>query len=291
MKIRLGEFRAPEKKKVNLDKYPTRVDPFYASPEEYETLLEAQKEKMRKLQELHFVNDSEAILIIFQAMDAAGKDGAIKHVMSGMNPVSCEVSSFRAPSAIELDHDFLWRAELRLPERGQIGIFNRSYYEEVLVVRVHPEFLKPQKLPPNLAHDKSIWKSRYQSIRDFEKHLLRNGTRVIKFFLHVSKDEQKERLMARIDDPEKHWKVNAGDTRERKFWDDYMHAYEQCIENTSTSEAPWFIVPADDKMNARLIVAHAVTKALESLHLDMPKLTPARKKELAEIRTLLSGEG
>jgi PPK2 family polyphosphate:nucleotide phosphotransferase len=221
------------------------------------------------------------LLLIFQGMDAAGKDGAIRHVLSGVNPQGCEVFSFKQPSAEELEHDFLWRTSRRLPERGRIGIFNRSYYEEVLVVRVHPEILRGQGLPPELIDERTIWKERYRSI---EEHLHRNGTRIIKFFLHLSKDEQRKRLLKRIDEPDKNWKFNLSDMHERLFWKEYMEAYEDCLGATSTPNAPWYVVPADDKRNARLFISHIVLDAFEELKMEYPTVTAKRRKELDEIR-------
>jgi PPK2 family polyphosphate:nucleotide phosphotransferase len=226
-------------------------------------------------------------LVIFQAMDAAGKDGAIKHVMSGVNPQGCQVFSFKHPSIEELEHDFLWRTTRSLPERGRIGIFNRSYYEEVLIVRVHPEILSSQRLPEESLERKTVWEDRYQSIVDLENHLHRNGTRIIKFFLHISKEEQKKRLLKRIDDPEKNWKVAAGDVTERALWNDYMKAYEDCLAATSTRRSPWYIIPADDKKTARLIVSSVILDTMRSLEMTFPKPDAERKKELQAIRKAL----
>jgi len=227
------------------------------------------------------------LLLIFQGMDAAGKDGAIRHVMSGVNPQGCEVFSFKQPTADELEHDFLWRTNRHLPERGRIGIFNRSYYEEVLVVRVHPEILRSQGLPEELCDEKNIWKERYRSIVDLENHLHRNGTKVIKFFLHLSKAEQRKRFLERIDEPDKNWKFSLADIHERKYWKQYIHAFEDCVTATSTHEAPWFVVPADDKENARLIVSQIVMDALDDLKMAYPKITAKRRKQLNSIRTML----
>jgi len=220
-------------------------------------------------------------------MDAAGKDGAIRHVMSGVNPQGCQVFSFKHPSATELDHDFLWRTTRSLPERGRIGIFNRSYYEEVLIVRVHPEILRIERLPDALLDEKTIWKERYRSIVDLEEHLHRNGTRIIKFFLHLSKKEQRKRFLERIDEPEKNWKFSLADIEERKFWKQYMKAYEQCLSATSTRRAPWYVVPADDKENARVIVSQMILDTLKGLKLTYPKTTRRRRKELLAIRKRL----
>jgi PPK2 family polyphosphate:nucleotide phosphotransferase len=241
---------------------------------------------LAELQDILYAQDRWSVLLIFQAMDAAGKDGTIKHVMSGVNPQGCQVSSFKAPTSEDLDHDFLWRCQKQLPERGRIGIFNRSYYEETLVVRVHPEFLAGQKLPPELV-TKKIWDERFQDIRAFERYLHRNGTIVRKFFLHVSKEEQKKRFLERLDLPEKNWKFSTNDATEREFWDDYMKAYEETIRETATEDAPWYVVPADNKWFTRVVVAAAVIDALASLNLHYPKVSAAKKKELAEVRKLL----
>lgn len=241
------------------------------------------------LQDILYAQDKWSLLVIFQAMDAAGKDGAIKHVMSGVNPQGCQVSSFKAPSPEELDHDFLWRCQKHLPERGRIGIFNRSYYEEVLVVRVHEKILQSQKLPEKLV-TKDIWQERFKDIRNFEKYLYRNGTIVIKIFLHVSKDEQKKRFIERVDDPDKNWKFSAADARERGYWDDYMKAYEEMIENTSTEESPWYVVPADDKSYARIAVASAIIHALDQMDLEYPKVSAEKLAELQEVKKALLAE-
>jgi len=239
-----------------------------------------------ELQDKLYAQDSWALLLIFQAMDAAGKDGAIKHVMSGVNPQGCQVYSFKAPSDPELQHDFLWRTTRNLPERGHIGIFNRSYYEEVLVVRVHPEILKSQKVPASLM-GKQIWEERFEDIRCFERHMARSGTVIRKFFLNVSKKEQKKRFLARLDEPEKNWKFSAGDIHERQCWDDYQKAYEEMIGNTSTEQAPWYVVPADNKWFTRLVISTVVVDALESLDLEYPKVDDAKRKELEAAKKLL----
>src|SRR5213080_5036578 len=241
---------------------------------------------LAELQDKLYAQDKWAVLLIFQAMDAAGKDGAIKHVMSGVNPQGCQVDSFKSPSAEDLDHDYLWRCMTRLPNRGYIGIFNRSYYEEVLVVRVHPEFMAKQKLPPKLA-GKQIWQDRFQDIRNFEQYLARNGVVVRKFFLHVSKKEQKRRFLERINDPQKNWKFSSNDANERDFWDDYMEAYEQMIQETATKDAPWYVVPADNKWFTRVVVATAVIETLDSLDLAYPKVDEAKLKELAAAKKKL----
>ena len=241
-------------------------------------------------QDMLYAQDQYSLLLIFQAVDAAGKDGAIKHVMSGINPQGCQVASFKSPTSTDLDHDYLWRCNLHLPERGRIGIFNRSYYEEVLVVKVHPEFLKGQKLPAGLV-DKNIWSDRYHDIRNYEKYLTNNGTIIIKFFLHLSKEEQKNRFLERIDNPDKNWKFSANDSKERAFWDQYMEAYEQTIQNTATSYAPWYIVPADNKWYTRIIVAAAIIDTLASLDLAYPKVSKTKLDELKDAKRILTEEG
>ena len=274
-------------KKIDLSKWPTRVKPVCRSKKKYQKLLETHIGELSSLQNLHYASNKSALLLIFQGMDAAGKDGAIRHVMSGVNPQGCEVFSFKQPTADELEHDFLWRTNRHLPERGRIGIFNRSYYEEVLVVRVHPEILRSQGLPEELRDEKNIWKERYLSITDLEQHLHRNGTRVIKFFLHLSKNEQRKRFLERIDEPDKNWKFSLADIHERKYWKHYMKAYEDCLTATSTHEAPWFVVPADDKENARLIVSRIVMDTLDGLKMAYPKTTAKRRRELHSIRKQL----
>jgi PPK2 family polyphosphate:nucleotide phosphotransferase len=286
MKIDSKDFRVTGEK-VKLSKWPTVVKPVYKSKEQYQELLVEHVEKLSSLQRLHYASNRYALLLIFQGMDAGGKDGAIRHVMSGVNPQGCEVFSFKQPSANELEHDFLWRTTRVLPERGRIGIFNRSYYEEVLVVRVHPEILRGQGLPDESLYKEAVWKGRYRSIVDLEEHLHRNGTRIIKFFLHLSKDEQRKRFLERIDAPDKNWKLSLADIHERKYWKDYMHAYEECLNATSTQHAPWYIVPADDKENARLIVSQIVEDTFNDLKMAYPKTTPKRRAELQSIRKLL----
>jgi PPK2 family polyphosphate:nucleotide phosphotransferase len=290
MKIDTERFAVPYKRKVNLKHWPTRVSSFYGSEEDYQEQLEDHVRKMSAMQELLYAHNRYALLLIFQAMDAAGKDSAIKHVMSGVNPQGCEVSSFKHPSAEELEHDFLWRTTRRLPERGHIGIFNRSYYEEVLIARVHPEILRAELLPEKLLEDKHIWKQRYQSIVDFEKLLHRNGTRVLKFFLHISKEEQKRRFLRRIDEPEKNWKFSVCDIQERKFWKHYMKAYEHCLAATSTDNAPWHVIPSDDKPNARLIISEIIVRELKSLKMGTLEPNKERRKELVKIRKMLVKE-
>ena len=288
MKIESQKFRVREGEKVRLKKWPTRIRPFYKSKEHYQNILAEHTRELSRQQSLLNAQNRYALLVIFQAMDAAGKDGAMKHVMSGVNPQGCEVFSFKQPSAGDLEHDFLWRTTCRLPERGRIGIFNRSHYEEVLVVRVHPEILRAQRIPEELLDGKTIWEKRYRSILDLEKHLHRNGTRVVKFFLHLSRDEQRRRFLERIDDPEKNWKFSQADIVERKFWKDYMKAYEDCLSATSTNHAPWHVVPADDKENARLIISQVILDTLKSLKMDYPKTSKAHRKELQSIRKLLA---
>ncbi|WP_264552955.1 polyphosphate kinase 2 family protein [Flavobacterium sp. N2038] len=241
------------------------------------------------MQDILYAQDKWSVLLIFQAMDAAGKDGAIKHVMSGINPQGCQVSSFKGPSSEELDHDYLWRCQKHLPERGRIGIFNRSYYEEVLVVRVHEQILKGQKIPEKLV-TKDIWENRFEDIRNFEKYLNRNGTIVIKFFLNLSKEEQKKRFIERVDNPDKNWKFSAADAKERGYWDDYMFAYEELIKNTSTKKSPWYVIPADDKYHARIAIASAVIHALDGMDLEYPKVSEEKIAELNAVKQALLDE-
>lgn len=283
MKIKVENFRIPEGKKVNLKDWPTKVKPCFGSKEEYKEILAEHVKKLEERQELLYGANQYALLVIFQGMDAAGKDGAIRHVMSGVNPQGCEVASFKQPSAEELEHDFLWRAQQKLPGRGRIGIFNRSYYEEVLVVRVHPELLAGEGLGREL-NDKRVWEQRYRSIVDMERHLDHNGTRVVKIFLHISKEEQRKRFLARIDETDKNWKLSVADIKERRYWKEYTHAFEDCLAGTSTKHAPWYAVPADDKENARLIVSQIVLDALDGMKMEYPKPTAKQKRELLEIR-------
>jgi PPK2 family polyphosphate:nucleotide phosphotransferase len=288
MKINSTDFRVWEGKDINLRKWPTTVGPVYKSKEHYQRLLEEHVAQLSSLQKLLYASNRYAVLMIFQAMDAAGKDGAIKHVMSGVNPQGCQVFSFKHPSAAELQHDFLWRTTRELPERGRIGIFNRSYYEEVLIARVHPEILRSEGIP-NTPHDgKAIWRDRYRSIVELERHLSGNGTRIIKFYLHLSKEEQRKRFLQRIDEPEKNWKFSLADIEERKFWKQYMKAYEECLSATSTRGAPWYIVPADDKENARLIVSQIVLDSLDGLKMTYPNTTAKHRRELQSIRKRLA---
>ena len=288
MKINAKDFCVRPGKNVELKEWLTIVKPFCKSKKQYQKLLREHVEELSWQQRLHYASNQYALLLIFQAMDAAGKDGAIRHVMSGINPQGCEVFSFKQPSAEELEHDFLWRTTCRLPERGRIGIFNRSYYEEVLVVRVHPEILESQGLSQELRDEKNIWKERYLSIVDLENHLYRNGTRIVKIFLHLSKEEQRKRFIERIDEPDKNWKFGVSDINERKYWKDYMDAYEACLSATTTDHAPWYIVPADDKENARLIVSQIVLDVFSELKMAYPKTTAKRRRELESIRKLLA---
>jgi len=288
MKIQIGKFQVREGKKIDLKKWPTEVEPFYKSKKQFKKLLRQRVDEMSDLQSLLYASNRYAILLIFQAMDAAGKDSAIKHVMSGVNPQGCQVFSFKHPSLQELEHDFLWRTTQCLPERGRIGIFNRSYYEEVLIVRVHPELLHAQGLPDDTVDEDTIWKQRYRSIRDQERHLHRNGTRTVKFFLHLSKEEQRKRFLARIDEPDKNWKFSRSDIEEREHWNDYMGAYEACLSATSARQSPWYVVPADDKENARLIISQIILDTLRELKMEYPKLSQKHQKELRSIRRLLA---
>lgn len=287
MRLDLDTLQIREGEKVNLVKRPTLVDPVYNSKNEYKKMLANQVEQLSKLQQVHYADNRYAVLLIFQAMDAAGKDGVIRHVMTGVNPQGCQVFSFKHPSAQELDHDFLWRSNRCLPERGHIGIFNRSYYEEVLIVRVHPEILSVQGIPDELFHGGKVWEHRFRSIVDMEQHLYCNGTRIVKFFLHLSKEEQQKRFLDRIDAPTKNWKFSVADIEERKYWKEYMLAYESCLGATSTKHAPWYVVPADDKKNARLIVSELILKTLTELKLSYPEATAQRRKELLDIRERL----
>jgi PPK2 family polyphosphate:nucleotide phosphotransferase len=288
MKIHPKHFRLEPGEKVNLKKWPTLVRRFYKSEENYKEHLERDVAQLSDLQAKLAASGTHAVLLVFQAMDAAGKDGMIKHVLTGVNPAGCEVYGFKRPSVEESEHDFLWRTTCRLPARGRIGVFNRSYYEEVLVVRVHPEILETEGLPEKAIRDPGIWKQRYRSMNDLERHLDHNGTQVLKFYLHISKKEQRRRFLARLDEPEKNWKFSSADAQERKFWNQYMRAYEECLEATSSKAAPWHVIPADDKLNARLIVSRIVIDALKGLKLDYPALGPARRSELRTIARHLS---
>jgi PPK2 family polyphosphate:nucleotide phosphotransferase len=285
--INSKDFLVRPGEKVKLHARPTTVKPFYDSKKRYRKILEEHVAELSSLQQLLYASDRYALLLTFQGLDAAGKDGAIRHVISGVIPQGCQVSSFKQPSADELEHDFLWRTTARLPERGQIGIFNRSYYEEVLVVRVHPEILRSQGLSEELRDEKAIWPERYRSIIDLESHLYRNGTRTVKIFLHLSREEQRKRFLARIDERDHNWKFSLSDIHERKYWKHYQEAYEACLEATSTHHAPWYAVPADDKENARLIVSQIVVDALSGLKMEYPKPTEKRRQELKSIREIL----
>lgn len=288
MKIDSKDFRVPKNAKIKLKKWPTKVKPCFESKEEYQNILENHVRELSDWQRLLESDHHYSLLLIFQGMDTAGKDGAIRHVMSGVNPQGCQVYSFKSPSTVELEHDFLWRTTCQLPERGRIGIFNRSYYEEVLIVRVHPNILARENLPKEAQNKKNIWKDRYRSIIDLEKHLHCNGTRVIKFFLHLSKDEQRKRFLERIDDPDKNWKLTRDDIEERQYWDDYMEAYEECLGATSTKESPWYIVPADDKENGRLIISTIILDTLNKMKMSYPETDAKRREELQVIRKSLT---
>jgi PPK2 family polyphosphate:nucleotide phosphotransferase len=287
MKIDSDDFRVREGKNVDLKKWPTKVKPYYKSDKQLKEVLGQRIKDMSDLQTVLYASNRYAVLLIFQAMDAAGKDSAIKHVMSGVNPQGCQVFSFKHPSMEELDHDFLWRTTRCLPERGRIGIFNRSYYEEVLIVKVHPELLEAEGVP-NGAGGKKLWRQRYRSICGLETHLHSNGTRIVKLFLHLSKEEQRKRFLARIDEPDKNWKFSRADIEERKLWNDYQSAYEDCLSATSTRDSPWYVVPADDKKNARLIISEIFLDTLRGLKLEYPKLPADQRKELLEMRKLLA---
>jgi PPK2 family polyphosphate:nucleotide phosphotransferase len=290
MNIDVSPFRVGEGESVRLRHRPTRVTPIYDTKAAYEALLADHVASLDHLQQRLYATDSHALLLIFQAMDAAGKDGVIRHVMSGVNPQGCQVFSFKHPSAQELQHDFLWRCARDLPERGRIGIFNRSYYEEVLIVRVHPEILLAEGVAGGTAEADEVWRHRYHSINNFERHLHLNGTQIVKFFLHLSKEEQRERFLARIEEPHRNWKFSAADIQERGFWDDYISAYEDCLNATSTRHAPWYVVPADDKRNARLIVSQVIVDTLADMKLRYPKSDAARREELDSIRAALLKE-
>jgi PPK2 family polyphosphate:nucleotide phosphotransferase len=289
MHLPLKRFRVAEDTDVRLKDWPTEVKPFYKSKDDYHALLAQQVEALSEQQTRLYADDRHSLLVIFQSMDAAGKDGAIKHVMSGVNPQGCQVFSFKHPSPEELDHDFLWRTTRCLPERGRIGIFNRSYYEEVLIVRVHPQVLDAQRLPPQVL-TRHVWQERFEAINAHELHLQRSGVVVRKFFLHVSKKKQKQRFLERLDTPDKNWKFSANDVLERKHWDDYMAAYEEMIQHTATAVAPWYVVPADHKWFTRLVVAEAVVEALAALDLQWPTVDRTKRKELEVARAELERE-
>ena len=288
MKIHAKDFRVPEGEAVNLRKWPTRTAPICQTDEQYADLLRAHVHALSEQQEKLYAADRYAILLIFQGMDAAGKDGAIGHVMSGVNPQGCQVFSFKHPNATELQHDFLWRCTRHLPARGRIGIFNRSYYEEVLIVRVHPEILQGEGLPDSGLDQHAFWRERYRSMVELERHLYHNGTRTVKVFLHLSKEEQRKRFIARIDEPDKNWKLSVADVQERKFWKQYTKAYEKCLGATSTRHAPWYVVPADDKRNARLLVSQILLETFKALKLNYPRTSAARRRELRALRKQLA---
>ncbi len=288
--MNIEKFLVGENKKLNLKNYSTDFTDDYVDKKKAVEDLQKNVARLAELQDVLYAENKHALLIIFQAMDAAGKDGAIKHVMSGLNPQGCEVTSFKQPSAEELDHDYLWRSMRRIPERGRIGIFNRSYYEDVLVVRVHPEILQMQSLPEKIKNDRSLWKKRFEQIRNFEEYLTENSIHVVKFFLNVSKEEQKERFLARIDTPEKNWKFSAGDAKERGFWNDYMRAFEDAMQNTSAKDAPWYIIPADKKWFTRLAVSEIIIRKMESLNLQYPKISEAQRQSLLEAKKILESE-
>jgi len=289
LKIEINKFRVREGRQVRLKNWPTHVKPFYESKKDYERMLDSHIAQLSARQKVLYAHNRYALLLIFQAMDAAGKDSAIKHVMSGVNPQGCQVFSFKHPSPQELEHDFLWRSAQCLPERGRIGIFNRSYYEEVLVVKVHEELLTRQKMHPSLI-TKRIWKERYEDISYYERYLTRNGVRILKFFLNVSKGEQKKRFQSRLDEPEKNWKFSASDIAERQYWSAYQDAYDEAIRETASEDAPWFVVPADNKWFTRLIVAAAVVDAMGRLDLHYPAVDADKRKELAAARAQLEKE-
>ena len=289
MKLSSKNFRVPPGKKLKLAKWPTAIKPVYKTKKGYEALLADHVRQLSALQRLLYADNRYSLLLVFQAMDAAGKDGVISHIMSGVNPQGCQVHSFKHPSQTELEHDFLWRTTRALPERGQIGIFNRSYYEEVLIARVHPKILQAEQLP-RVESKKSLWPGRFESIVNLEQHLHRNGTVILKFFLHISAQEQRKRFLQRIDDPDKNWKFSMADMEERGYWQQYMHAYAECLRATSTAQAPWYAIPADDKKSARLIVSRIILDTLSGLGLAFPKVNAARRRELQKIRALLSSD-
>ena len=288
--MKTEKFLVPEFGKVDLDDHPTDYTGDYKDKDEAADDLKKNIEKMAELQDILYAQNVHSLLIVIQAMDAAGKDSVIAHVMTGVNPQGCSVTSFKQPSAEELDHDYLWRCQKALPARGMIGIFNRSHYEEVIVVKVHPQYLASQRLPSSPNTDPQFWKKRYQQIRDWEDTLAANGTHVLKFFLHVSKDEQKKRFLDRIEEPDKNWKFSAGDVKERGLWKEYMEAYTEAMENTSTENSPWYIIPADKKWFTRLAVSEVIVDKLKSLDLEYPELSEAEKTALADAKTALESE-
>ena len=288
--MNIENFLVPEGKKLNLKNHPTDSTGDYTDKRQAVEDLQNNVKRLSELQDVLYAQNNHALLIIFQAMDAAGKDGTIKAVMSGLNPQGCEVSSFKQPSSEEIDHDYLWRSARRVPERGRIGIFNRSYYEDVLVVRVHPEILRLSQMPENLETDENIWKKRFEQIRNFENYLTDNGIHVVKFFLNVSKEEQKNRFLARIETPEKNWKFSADDAKERAFWDDYMTAYTDAMQNTSTENAAWHVIPADQKWFMRVAVSEIIIRKMESLNLQYPTISETQRQSLLEAKEILEGE-
>lgn len=288
--MKIDKFRVKEGTNVDLKNHPTDYTGTYKDKKQAVAALERNIQRLAELQDVLFAQNVYSLLIIFQAMDAAGKDGAIKHVMSGLNPQGCQVVSFKSPSAEEVDHDYLWRCQKALPERGRIGIFNRSHYEEVLVVRVHSGILQLQQLPDKIKNDKFIWKKRFKQILDWEQYLTENGTHILKFFLNVSRDEQKRRFLERIDDADKNWKFSTSDARERNFWHDYMNAYEEAISATSTENSPWFIIPADKKWFTRLAISELIVKKMGSLDMHYPKIGEDRLVEIQAAKKMLEGE-
>lgn len=291
MKVEISEFVVEEGEVLRLADRPTLVEPFYEDKRDYKKTLERHLDDLKERQRMLYAQDRHSILLVFQGMDTAGKDGAIRHVMSGINPSGCQVFAFKKPSSLELDHDWMWRTTKRMPERGRIGIFNRSYYEEVLVVRVHPTILTDvQRIPRERVDLETVWTERFADIRNFEDFATRNGTTIVKFFLHVSKDEQRRRFLERIDRPEKRWKFVEADLRERGYWDDYQRAYEEAIAATSTAATPWYVIPADDKKNARLIVSSVVRHTLASLPLRFPEPDPGHGEFLTRARAALESE-
>ena len=290
MRIDVSKFRVKARGKLKLKDLPTETNALCGSEDEYKEVLEQHVKQLAKLHEVLYGANKYAVLLILQGMDTAGKDGVVKHVMSGVNPTGCEVTGFKQPSSDELEHDFLWRSYAKLPRRGTIGIFNRSYYEEVLVVRVHPDLLTSEGLAERARKDEDFWAERYESIVNMENHLHRNNTRIVKVFLHLSKEEQRRRFLSRIDDEDKNWKFNLGDLHERKYWKLYQQAYEECLRATSTDRVPWYVVPADDKPNARLIVSQILLDTLSGLKMGYPRVTNERRKELQHIRGALGGD-
>lgn len=284
------DFKVNPCTQINLSQWPTRIEPLYTSKKHHQQLLKESHEELAALQEMLYAHNRYAMLLIFQGMDSAGKGSVIKHVMTGINPQGCQVFSFRQPNSSELDHDFLWRSNNRLPERGRIGIFDRSYYEEVTTVRVMPGLLEQQRLPMEFIDPIKIWQERFQDIVNLESYLHRNGTRIIKFFLHLSKEEQRQRLLARINDPNKNWKIGRADLEARQYWESYQTAYAGCLSATSTRQSPWYIVPADDKRNAQLLVSRIVRETMKTLEIGYPIATEAHRKELARIKTALERE-